>query len=104
MGRTDLDDDLEPEDDEQQRVRLGGEGSDSEAEDSGLPHPVASPMLNTEALLEEAYMRNKALFDRDSKTRRSKARIELREALGKHEAQHLPILPPPHPLPSLAED
>jgi activating signal cointegrator complex subunit 2 len=85
------DDDEEAEDDvpydveieEGGAIKIGGDGEES-GEDvlDEIEEKSPSTPLNVETVLELAYIRDPKLFDRDSSTRKSKAREELRKQTG----------------------
>lgn len=102
------DDDSDGDDDGGRRIKIrgGGDGdaSDQDAEggvasDDGsedgapvnkLPREAARPSqaaLQQQMTLELAYLRDHSVFDRDSETRRSRARAQLREASGMDDGQ-----------------
>ena len=97
-------DDNESDDDADRRVKVrggaDGDASDQEGESMSensdaepvkkLPREAARPSqaaLQQQSTLELAYLRDASLFDRDSETRRSRARSQLREASGMDDSQ-----------------
>jgi activating signal cointegrator complex subunit 2 len=63
------------------RVKIAGDGeSDNEGEESTDEEDEKPPSV--EVILELAYIRDPKLFDRDSATRRSKSRAELKAQTG----------------------
>jgi hypothetical protein len=60
------------------RIRLLGDGeSDTDASESTDSEPT-----DPETIIEQAYLRDPGIFDRDANTRRGKGRIELRKLTG----------------------
>ncbi|RDB30021.1 CUE domain-containing protein 3 [Hypsizygus marmoreus] len=71
--------------DEAPAVTIGGDGeSDSEGGEDAEQQPQPQ---NIETILELAYIRDPKVFDRDSATRREKARAELKERTGWEDEQ-----------------
>lgn len=75
--------DLGPDDDEEDTIglRVAGDGEDSDnsdAEEDEEPEDEQIP----ESIIEQAYLRDPKVFERDAVTRRSKARMDLRTQTG----------------------
>lgn len=67
------------------KIKIVGDGEDSDSSDSEGSHNYDSDQpakLSPETILELAYIENAKLFDRDSATRGSKARKDLKEKTG----------------------
>ncbi|KAG5643646.1 hypothetical protein DXG03_000572 [Asterophora parasitica] len=70
-------------DEEDVRVKVGGDGEESdESDDEAGGNDGAAKPQNVETILELAYIRDPKLFDRDAATRRSKGREELKKQTG----------------------
>lgn len=72
------------------KIKIVGDGEDSDSSDSEGSHNYDSDQpakLSPETILELAYIENVKLFDRDSATRGSKARKDLKEKTGWEDEQ-----------------
>jgi len=81
-----------PEDDEDEfgpgvRLRVGGDGEDSDASDENGGEGDDEQAQSPETIVELAYLRDPRVFERDAATRRSKARADLKAQTGKRHVQ-----------------
>lgn len=77
--------DLGPDDDEEDTIglRVAGDGEDSDNDDEDEDDELEDEQT-PETIIEQAYLRDPKVFERDAVTRRSKARTDLKMQTGEH--------------------
>lgn len=87
-GEDEESDDEGYDEDDVVKVKLGGDGEESDGEAEEKPET-----RDVETILELAYIANPKQFDRDAQTRRSQARARLRAQTGEtHTADAVSII------------